>query len=123
MPEPVFNMLDKRLWLSGLSQDYVCYLDISPLITTADIINLTLFPIMQNDINSRTVIINIYPVTNVHTISIKRKLLPLNSICYKKRDQLFRILIRTEVVGAPCNNHRQMIRSPVGMHNHVRPCL
>src|SRR3990172_12323628 len=105
MSKPVFNMLDKGLWLSCLSQDDVCNFNISPLVSAADIIDLTLDPFMQNDINRCTVIIHIYPVTNIHAIAIKRKLLPLKRISNKERDQFFRILVRTEVVGASCDNH------------------
>src|SRR3990170_8802589 len=109
MPQPVFNMFDKGLWLSGLTQDDVCNFNISPLVSAADIIDLTLDTFMQNHINRHTVIIHVYPVTDVHTISIKRKLLPLKRISNKQRDQFFRILVRSEVVGASCDNNWQMI--------------
>src|SRR3972149_3976048 len=119
MPQPVFNMFDKGLWLSCLSQDDVCNFNISPLVSAADIIDLTLDSFMQHYVNSLTIIFHVYPVTHVHTISIKWKLLVLKCISNKQRDQLFRILVRTEVVGASCDNHRQMICRRGGVHTHV----
>ena len=67
---------------------------------SADIINLTLTSIVNNQVNGLTVICYMKPVPHIFTLAVYRKLFICQGTADNQRDQLFREMIGPVVIRA-----------------------
>ena len=65
---------------------------------TADIVDLAYPAVMNNEINSAAVILNIEPVADIESLAVDRQTLGVIGSCYHQRYKLLREMIRAIVV-------------------------
>ena len=97
--------------------------DILLLIVAADIIGFKKSSFFLNHINCLCMIFHIQPVTHIFAISVYRKFLTLKRIVDDQRNQFFRELIRSVVIGAVGDVCREFVGIHISFYQHVRTCL
>ena len=116
-------MGDQALRLAQLFADNLHDLDVLLLIVTADVVDFTNSTFVDNQVNGLAVVLHIQPVTDVQTLSINRQRLVSQCISDHQRDQLLREVIRTIVVRATGNRHRQAVGTVVSQNQQVSGSL
>ena len=85
--------------------------DVLPFIMPADIVGFSNSSFVVNEVDRVCMIFNIQPVADIFTLAVNRDQPVVFYIVYRQRDQLFRKLERSVIVGT-VGNHRWQ---PVGM--------
>ena len=116
-------MGNQALRLAQFLADDLHDLNILLFVMATDIVNFTNATIVNNQINSLAVIFNIQPVTDIQTLAVNRQWLVSQSISNHQRNQLLREVIRTIVVGATGNSHRQAVGTVVSQNQQVSGSL
>ena len=75
MTGSVLDMSDKRLGFAHDAQNRFDNIYIALLVMTADIVDLAYPAVMNNEINSATVILNIEPVADIESLAVDRQAL------------------------------------------------
>ena len=75
MTGSVLDMGDKGLWFAHDSQNRFDNIYIALLIVTADIVDLAYPAVMNNEIDSAAVILNIEPVADIESLAVDRQTL------------------------------------------------
>ena len=83
--------------------------NVGSLIMSSDIIDFTGLSAVCHHIYSLAVILDIKPVSDLHAVSVYRKLLMMSDIVDHERNKLLRELIWTIVIGAACYIHRHAV--------------
>ena len=89
----------------------------------ADIVNFPFFSVTQDQIARPAVILYIKPVTDIFPITIDRKRPVMKRFDDHQRNQLFRQMIWSIVVGTTANCNRKSIRSVIGLYQKICRCL
>ena len=90
---------------------------------SADVINLTDTSVVDDQVDGLTVVGNMEPVTDILACSVYRKCLVSEGTADHQRDQLLREVVRTVVVGAAGDRHRESVGSVVSENEEVSACL
>ena len=77
--------------------------DVGALVVAAHIVDLADLAAVADHIDGLAVILNVQPVTDLHTVTVDRQLLVVLDVVDHQGDQLLRELIGTVVVGAAGN--------------------
>lgn len=117
MSETVRNVCNQVHILSfGTSKKTVNGIDnhfddvnVFPFVEAADIICLSNFSFVENQVNSPGMVFNEKPVANVLTLAIDREWLAVADIIDKERNQFFRELVWPVIVRAVGNNGRHSV--------------
>lgn len=115
----VANMGDKDLRLAQFLADNLHDLDVLLLIVATDVVDFTNTALVNNQINSLSVVFNIQPVTNVQTLAVNRQWLVSQSIGNHQRNQLLREVIRAIVIRATGNGHRETVGTVISQNQQV----
>ena len=116
-------MSDQAFRLAKLLADNLHDLNILLLVMTTDVVDFTNTTLVDDQINGLAVIFHIQPVTDVQTLAVNRQRLVSQSISNHQRNQLLREVIRTIVVGATGNGHRQAVGTVVSQNQQVSGSL
>ena len=76
---------------------------------SADVVGFADFPFLQNGQDGFTVIDNIKPVADIFAVAVNRQGFSLKGVVDDQRNELFRKLVRSIVIGAVGNQRRQSI--------------
>ena len=87
---------------------------------SAYIIRLKQTAFFLHHINGFRMIFHIKPVTDIFAVSVYRKLLSMQGIVNDERNQLFRELIRSVIIGTVGNIRRELVRFHICLYKHVR---
>ena len=88
-----------------------------------DVVDLAGRALINEEMNGRTVVLNVEPVTFVPPVSVERHVLALEQVRHEQRDDLLRELVRTIVVGAPRHDDVVAVGGSVGQGEEVGSCL
>ena len=117
------KFLTGSLWITQQSinsfNDNFYNVNILPFVETADIVGITRLTIVENNINSTSMIHDIKPVTNILTLSIDRQGLAVADIVNKEGNKLLRELVGTVVIRAVRHQSRHAIGVVIGAHEVV----
>ena len=94
----VLNVCDKALGLAELLTDELYDVNVLHLVVTANIVNLADLAVVDNEVDSAAVILNVEPVTNIQSLAVNRKWLVRKRVCNHKRNEFLREVIRSIVV-------------------------
>jgi hypothetical protein len=98
-------------------------LNILLFIVSADIVSFKQPSLLLYHIDRLRMIFHIQPVPDILSIAIHRQLLSLQCIVDDQRNQFFRELIGTIIVGTVCDVGREFIGVHISLHKHVRTGL
>ena len=115
----VRDISDQALRFSQLCTDQFHDIDIAHLVVTADIVDLTDTSSAKDQIDRFAVVLHIQPVSDVEALAVDGKRLVMKRIGDHERDQLLRELIRSVVVGAAADGHRQTVCPVIGQHQKI----
>ena len=110
MTGAVQNKLNQAARFSKVLQDRVGYIQISLLAFSPDVVDLTLFSMLNNEIDCPAVILNMNPVANVLPIAINWQRLVRERLRDHQWDEFLRKLERAVIIGTPGNNSRESMR-------------
>ena len=88
-------------------------------VVTAYVVDFAFHTLADNQVDSFAVVFHVEPVTHVTAVAIDGEVLAFENILDDKRNQLFREVIRTVVVGAAADSYRHFISVAVSHHNQV----
>ena len=117
MSFPVGNVCDKvnvrtfrtaQQPVDGIDEN-LDYVNVLPLVETADIVSLSYLSVVENQVNRTCVVHYVEPVPHILSASIDRERLAVTYIVDEQRNELFRELVRTIVVRAVCDNGRHAV--------------
>ncbi len=74
---------------------------------------------MQNQIKGGTIIQHVNPIPDVHAVPVKRQRLILNGVRNEQRNNLFRILIRTEIIRAAGDDGRESVGPDIRLNQQI----
>ena len=94
-----------------------------PLVETANIISLCDFAFMENQVNGTSMVFNIQPIANILTLAINRQRFTVKDIVDKERNELFRKLVRTVIIGTVRYNCRHSICIMKRTNKMITACL
>ena len=80
---------------------------------SANIVYFANFSFVNDKVNSFAMVFNIEPVTDIKTFTINRKWLVILCVCNHKRNEFFRKMIWTIVVGTSAYCNRKPVSSVV----------
>ena len=115
----VFDVLDQGVRLIEVITDQFYDVDIGHLIVAADVIDLAVFGVSDDQVDCLAVVFNVEPVTDIFSFTVDRERLISEGICYHQRDQLLRKLVRAIVIRAAAQGDRQAIGSVISHHEQV----
>lgn len=81
-------------------------INVLPFIETADVVSFGNLAVVENHINGAGMIFYIQPVTYIFAFTIYRQRFAVTDVVDEQRDQFFRELVRTVVVGTVGYNGR-----------------
>ena len=97
--------------------------DIGSLVVPSHIVDLSTPSLLQDHVYGLAVVCHIKPVTNLHPITINGKFLVVEAVVYHQRDELFRELVGSVVVGTTGNIQGKLVGIAIGLHEQVCCCL
>ncbi len=97
--------------------------EIVALAVAADVVGLARPAALEDCADCRTVIVDEEPVADVLAIPVNRQLLAFEGMQDHERNQLFRKLKRTVIIGAVGGEHRQLEGVEVGARQVIRAGL
>ena len=104
----IFSLLSTDKTIDGIDK-YFNNINIFPLIKSTNIISISHFTFMENGINGAGMIFYKQPIANIFAFAINRERFSFANIIYKKRDKLFRELVRAIVIRAVSYDSRHTI--------------
>ena len=111
-----FWIAEKSIYSGYYDLDQV---DVAPFVESADIVGLGYLSLMEDKIYCARMVFYLQPVAHILTLAIHRKRLALTDVVDEQRDELFRELIRTVVVGAVCHDGRHAVGVVICSHKVV----
>ena len=90
---------------------------------SANVIDLAHSTLVDDQVNGLAVILHIQPVSDIQPLPVYRQRLICQCIGNHQRDQLFREMIRSIVVGAPTDGHRKSVGSIVRLNQQICRCF
>ena len=119
----VCHVGDETLGFTELMADELDDVDVAHLIVSAHVVDLTLMPLADDEVDGLAVILHIQPVAHVQALTINRKRFVVEAVCDHERDQLLGEMIRAVVVGAAGDRHRQAVSAVIRLYQQVRARL
>src|SRR5271157_1484592 len=116
---PIGDELDKTLGPSECAQNQLGYLDVAHLAATADVVNLALAATLQNGIERAAMIVYVNPVAHIEACTVNRKALSRHRLRDHQRNEFFRELIRSVVIGAARNDRRELMGVNIRQHQQI----
>ena len=98
-------------------------LDVLDLVAATDVIDLAVFGDLDQVIDCATVIQHMKPVANIAAVPIKRNGTVVHKVGHEQRQNLLGKLIRTVVVGCPCDDDRDVVGREIAVGKTVGSCL
>lgn len=115
----VGDMGDEALRLAERLADYLYDVDVLHLVVTADVVHLADSTLVDDQIDSTAVILNVQPVADIQTLAVNGERLVVQRVGYHQRNELLGEVVRTIVVGAPGYSHRQTEGPVVSLYQQV----
>src|SRR5262245_16883188 len=97
--------------------------DVPAFASPANVVSFTQAAVLQNEQERGGVIIDKYPVADVHSITVNRQWLVFDCIENCEGDQLLGELVRAVVVPAAGDNSRQVIGMNKSRHQVIGGCF
>ena len=117
------NICDKALGLAEFLADQLNDIDITLLVMSADIIDLTDGSLVDDKVDSFAVILNIEPVTYIQSFAVDRERLIVKRIGDHQGDQLLGEVVRSVVIRAAADGYGQTVSPVVCKHQKIGRCL
>src|SRR6266704_4269088 len=117
---PIRHRRDETLGLAQEVQHLPSQHDVFHLVAAADIVNLAVLALAERQVDGRAVVENVEPVPHVLPVAVERQGLVFDRIGDEERDDLFRVLVRAEVVAAARDDHGQAVRRPERFREEIR---
>ena len=115
----VGNIGDEAFGFSELPADEFYDVDVFHFIMSADIVYFALAPVVNDQIDGTAVILHIQPVPDIQSLAVNRQRLIVQCVFNHQRDQLFRKLVRTVVVGAAGDGYRQTVGAVISHDQEI----
>ena len=106
----------------GLDDDFY-QVDVFPFVEAADVVRVSHFAFMENQVDGAGVVFHIEPVAHVLAFSIYRKGLAVADVVDEQRYQFFGELVRAVVVRAVRHDSRHSVCVVEGADKVVAACL
>ncbi len=90
------------------------YVDVLPLVEAADIVSLGHLSAMEDEVDGTRVILDVEPVSHILAPAVHRQRASVADIVDEQRNQLFRKLVGTVIVGAVGDNDRHAVGVMIG---------
>ena len=127
MSRSVFYISDQFFILSGSSSQFLIHLttqffyqcNVCPFIMTPNIVSFPNSSLVKNNINCPCMVFYKQPISNILAFPVNRKRLFVDNIMNTKRNQFFREMIRTIIVGAIGNFNWQSKSVIVGSYKMI----
>src|SRR5438874_1252164 len=116
---PILHRPDQRLRLAGQAQDVAREHDVLDLVPAADVVNLAVLALAQDQIERRAVVHDVQPVPHVPAVAVERQRLIVEGVGDEQRDNLLRVLKRAEVVRRPGDHDGDAVRLPVRQREQI----
>ena len=113
-------MGDQALRLAERPADQPDDLDVLLFVVSADVVHLADPSVPDDPIDRLAVILDIQPVAHIETLTVHRKRLVRQRIDNHQRNQLLRKMVRTVVVGAARDGHRQSVGAVIRHDQQIR---
>ena len=93
------------------------------LVVSTNVVHFSVLTFTHNEVDCFAVVFHIKPVAHIATVTVDREMLSFEDILDNQRNQFFREVVRTVVVGATGNRYRHFISVVVSHYHHVCTCL
>ena len=103
--------------------DHFDEVNVLPFVEAADVVGVGNLSFMEDKVYCPCMIFYKKPVADILTLSIDRKRLAVADIVDEKRDQFFRELVGTIIIGAVGDDRRHSVCVMVSKHEVVAACL
>ena len=110
---------DERFGLIEFFQDELNDVNVCHFVVATNVVNFADFAIMNNKIDSLTVIFDVKPVANVLAVAVDRKGFIGERVNNHQRDKFFWEVIRTVVVGTARDGGWEFVGAAVGEDEEV----
>lgn len=107
MSRSVLDIVDQGLRLAQGLQDGLDDLEVGSLVVSADVVDLAVAAVSDDQVDGVVVVTDIEPVTDVGTIAVDRKGFVMHRLLDHERDELLRELVGTVVVAASADGDRK----------------
>lgn len=114
--EPVFDVVDELLAFAKSAEDGFDDLEVAPLVMAADVIDLAIAALTDDQINCFAMVGDVEPVTDVLAIAINGEFFTMGGFLNHQGDELLGELIRPVVIGATRNGDWEAIGPVVGQN-------
>ena len=115
----VGDVLDEVFRLAELLEDGLDDVDVGALIVAADVVDLADAALLQDQVDSMAVVLDIKPVADVLAIAVDRQFLIGQRVDDHQRDELLREVVRAVVVRAARDCRRDLVGAVVGHDEQV----
>ena len=114
----VFAFLSAQQTVNGFNHHFDD-VNVLPLIEAADVVSFSNLALVENQVNSAGMVFNIEPVAHIFALAIYRQRLAVAYIIDEKRDEFFRELRRTVIVGSMRHDGGHAVGVVEGTHEVV----
>ena len=118
----IFSFFTSEQSVNGFNH-HLDNIDILPLVKSSDIIGISYFSFMEDQINSFCMIFHEEPIAYIFTFSIYGQWFAMTYIVNKQRNQLLRELIGSVVIRTVCHHYRHSVCIVESSNEMVRTCL
>src|SRR5690606_4777030 len=103
----------------NLLDEFFHKIDILPFIPASDIVGFAGFCFMENLENRFGVVYDIQPIAGIFSVAVYGKWFFVQNIMNTKRNQFFRKMIWSVIIGAIGNDERHSVRISVSSHQMI----
>ena len=119
----VRDMVDEAFRFAQFFANQFNDVDIPHFIVTADVIDFADTALLEDEVDGPAMVFDIEPVADIEAVPIDRQRLVMQGIDDHEGNQLFRKMIRTIVIRAAADGHRQAISPMISQNQEVSRCL
>ena len=123
VPFPVRYVGNQVFALPQRMDDQLDDINVLHFIVATDVVDLANASLMDDQIDSFTMILHIQPISDIPSFTVDRQRFVVQTIDDHQRDQLLREVIRTVVVGTARNCCRKSKRAVIGLYKKIRTCF
>ena len=120
VPLPVRDIGDQTLRLSQRPADDFYDVDIFHLVMAADVVDLSHPAFVNDQVDGFAVVLHIQPVADILSGAVDRERSVVQGVGDHQRNQLFRKMIGTVVIGAAADGYGQSVGPVIGQDQKVR---
>lgn len=119
----VRDMVDEAFRFAQFFANQFYDVDIPHFIVAADIIDFADTALLEDEVDGPAMVFDIEPVADIEAVPIDRQRLVMQGIDDHEGNQLFRKMIRTIVIRAAADGHRQAISPMISQNQEVSRSL